>query len=240
MYLKDEVIVFNTILYKEKSLILNTYSKLSGTKSFFLSQSEGKSKRKDRNNYQPFSVLELVSSNKTKGSLPKVTESKNIHLFLSIRSSIGKNAMSFLLCEILSKCIQEEEHNLSLYEFIEEKIITLETCQNSFANFHLHFICQLTKHLGICPNRNGFDDYFDIKEGVFTKEIPPHHHYLKTQETRLFLQLLFEPWESVQNIKLSGGKRSYLLGELLKYFQYHVPGFEQPKSLAILNEVFQC
>jgi len=236
---KDEVIVLNVIQYKEKNFILNTYSKDSGAKSFFLTKSGAKSKRKDRNNYQPFSILELVSNRRSKGSLPKITESRNIHLLINLRTDIGKSAVAFLLCEIIFKSIKEEESNLELYSYLENQIVTLDECEGSHANFHLHFIAQLTKHLGICPNPDEDNNFFDIKEGEFCKNLPHHSNHLKIEETKLFLRFLFEPWIDVQDIKLSGSKRSYLLGEILKYYQYHVPGFEQPKSLDILNEVFR-
>jgi DNA repair protein RecO (recombination protein O) len=239
MITKNHVIILNTISYKENNLIIKTLSKQDGIKTFFLSRPTGKSKRKDRNNYQVFSMLELVSKTNSKSNLPKITESKNLHLLLNLRTDVGKNAVAFLLAETLSKCVQEEESNPPLFDFISSKIITLDTCSNSYANFHLHFIAQLTKYLGICPNPNEHNNFFDIKEGEFCKNLPHHSNHLKIEETKLFLRFLFEPWSDVQDIKLSGSKRSYLLGEILKYYQYHVPGFEQPKSLDILNEVFR-
>lgn len=236
---KNHVIVLNIISYKENNLIVKTLSKQDGIKTFFLSRPSGKSKRKDRNNYQVFSMLEVVSKTSSKSSLPRITESKNLHLLLSLRTDVGKNAMAFLLAETLSKCVQEEEPNSLLYDFITSKIIVLDKCSSSFANFHLHFICQLTKHLGICPvPNNDKSTLFDIKEGEFIKYKPSHPHFLNNQESQLFQRFLFDSWDEVQSIKLSGQKRSYLLTEILKYFQYHVPGFEQPKSLDILNDVF--
>ncbi|MFT6717112.1 MAG: DNA repair protein RecO (recombination protein O) [Saprospiraceae bacterium] len=240
MLLKDEVIILSTVRYKDKNLIIRAYAKKEGIQSFFTTVSSGKSKRKDRNNYQVFSILELVSKRSSKSGLPRITESKSLHLLLNLRTDVGKNAMAFLLCEVLSKCIQEEEANPSLYQFVEKQIIALDECTSSFANFHLYFISQLTKHLGICPSANNEKNVlFDIKEGEFTKHKPPHSHYLNALESNLFQHFLFDTWEQAQTIKLSGAKRSYLLGQILKYYQYHVPGFELPKSLEILNEVFR-
>ena len=240
MIVKNEVIILAIIQYKENNLVVKALSKQEGVKTFFLSRASGKSKKKNRNNYQVFSMLELVSKTNSKSGLPRITESKNLHLLLNIRTEIGKNAMAFLLAETLSKCIQEEEANPYLYQFVEQQILTLDQCRSSYSNFHLYFISQLTKHLGICPSAsNQKNTLFNIKDGEFTAYKPPHSHYLNVQESLLFERFLFEPWEQIQTIKLSGKKRSYLLGEILKYYQYHVPGFELPKSLEILNEVFQ-
>jgi DNA repair protein RecO (recombination protein O) len=239
MICKTEVIVLGLIPYKENNLIVKTLSKQYGIKTYFLSRSAAKSKRKERNNYQVFSLLEVVSKSNSKSNLSRITESKNLHLLLNLRTDVGKNAIAFLLAETLSKCVQEEEANQPLFDFVRSKIIALDQCTTSFANFHLHFICQLTKQLGICPAANNDKNtFFDIKEGEFTKYKPQHSHFLNTLESQMFQCFLFDSWEVVLDIKLSGQKRFYLLTEILKYFQYHVPGFEQPKSLEILNDVF--
>ena len=239
MVKKEEVIVLSSVLYKEKKLILKTLSKQEGIKTFFLNRGSGKSKKYKSSNYQVLSILEIISKSSSNSGMPTITESKHLHLLIGLRSDAIKNALSFLLAETLSKCIQEETANLPLYQFIENNVLLLDQDQKPHANFHLYFISHLTKYLGIAPISTRNDKaFFDLKEGHFTSEMPDHPLHLNTEESEFFQDFMFSSWEQVKYIKLSGAKRSLLLTQLLKYYQYHLPGFELPKSLEVLNEVF--
>ena len=239
MLLKDEVIVLSTIRYKDKNLIVKAYSKTGGMQSFFTSVSTGKGKTKSRNNFQAFSLLELVYKKDSNSNLSRITESKNLELLLELRTNVGKNAIAFLLAEIYAKCIQEEEGNEELYYFLHNQVLTLNNTQSNFSNFHLYSLAQLTKQLGICPAYKNDFHFFDIKEGLFCDHRPAHLNYLDHESASLFQQFLMSSWEEAQRIKMNGTKRSEFLNELLKYYQYHVPSFQKPKSLDILEEVFQ-
>lgn len=238
MLIKDEVIVLGLVRYKEKNLILKCFSKSHGIQSFFTTLSSGKSKHK--NYYQAFSILELVYKKDNKSELLRIKENKNIHLLLGLRSSVSKNAMAFLLAEVIGKCIREEESNEALYSFIESQILLLDSCEKHYANFHLYCLVQLSKYIGINPSYKNNFCCFDIKEGVFAESIPLHPHYLGKENAVLLQQLLLLTWEEVQEIKLNGNHRSQFLHELIQYYQYHVPGFQVPKSLEILEEVFHA
>lgn len=239
MLLKDQVIVIGIIPYKEKNLILKTYSKNSGIQSFFVSRpAVSKSKSRSKNNYQLFSILEVIYRQDGKTNLPRIKEHKHLHVLLSVQTEVTKGTMVFLLCEILLKSIKEEEANPNLYEFILHQILNLENCPVNFANLHLHFIAQLTLHLGIAPAPGIEQTYFDLEEGLFCDLIPKHPHYLNQKDTQLLQYLLYKDWDEIRKLKLNGERRSNFLMELLKYYQYHIPGFELPKSLSILNEMF--
>ena len=123
MLKKDEVIVLGIVPYKEQNLVLKTYSKELGIKSFFLSKS--KTTKGQKNNFFVFSLLDITYQEGKNHALAKVLESKIRIPLMDIRFNIQKTAMALLLSEILGKCIREEEANLNLYDFLEQQILNL-------------------------------------------------------------------------------------------------------------------
>lgn len=240
MVLKTEAIILGIVKYKDKNLIIKAYTKEQGLQSFFTTLSSGKSKNKSKNNYQAFSILEIVYRKDNKSNLLRIKESRNVHLLLELRTNIHKNAIAFLLAEVFGKCILEEEENPQLYSFIEQQIIALNDCNTAYSNFHIYSLVQFTKQLGIQPEYKNHFKYFDIKEGAFVASIPFHSHFMEQESAELLQQLLILPWEDAKKITLNGNKRTEFLTELLKYYQYHVPGFQTPLSLEVLSDVFHA
>ena len=52
---------------------------------------------------------------------------------------------------------------------------------------------------------------------------------------RAFLNVNFN---DMQRVKLSGEQRADFLRMLLQYYELHIEGFRKPKSLTVLNEIF--
>lgn len=238
MIQKDNAIILSIIKYKDKNLIIRAFTEKNGIKSFITTLSSARKKGSSNNNYQIFSILEVVYQTNAKSGLHRIKESKNIHLLIDIRVNVYKSAITFLLAEIFNKSIQEEEKNVNLYTFLESQILLLNNCIGSFTNFHLYSISQLTKQIGLCPVNKGRFLYFNINEGEFTTAIPTNSYYLETAEASLFQKLLDLPWEETRKIPMTGESRTAFLLQLLKYYKYHLPGFKRPKSLDVLIETF--
>ncbi len=238
MVQKDNVIILSVVKYKDKNLIIRGFTQNEGIKSFITTLSSARKKASSNNNYQIFSILEVVYQTNSKSNLHRIKESKNIHLLIDIRVNVYKSAITFLLAEIFNKCIQEEEENVKLFTFLETQILLLNNCVGSFTNFHLYSLCQRTKQIGLCPENKKYFRYFNINEGEFTASIPTNSYYLETEEASLFQQLLDLPWEDTRQIPMSGERRTAFLLQLLKYYEYHLPGFKKPKSLDVLIETF--
>lgn len=234
---KDEVIVLGIVPYKEQNLILKTYSKGHGIITFFVPKS--KSTKAAKNNFTTFSLLDLIYEDNKKDSLPKLLESKIKYPLLDIRFTIQKSTIALLLAEILGKCIREEEANSELYQFLEEQILCLENSKEKYANFYLHFLCKLMYHLGFGPAITS-GKFFDVVEGTFLPTTPSHFHFFSEQDSLFLKQFLLSTWEESQAIQLNGAKRIDLLQQILNYYKLHLGGFENPKSLAIITDIFQA
>jgi len=145
--------------------------------------------------------------------------------------------MTLFLAEILSNSIYEEEQNEDLFQYLEAAFQWLDT-NDKISNFHLYFLLKLTQYLGFYPDTKNSDaKCFDLLEGEFTNT--PSINPILTDENLIFFKtFLGTNFDAIQSIKMSKKNRQELLQSLVMYFELHLQGFRKPKSLAVLNEVF--
>jgi DNA repair protein RecO (recombination protein O) len=61
---------------------------------------------------------------------------------------------------------------------------------------------------------------------------------LRGENIYYFKTLLGINFDAIHNVKMKKTNRQELLKSLILYFELHLQGFRKPKSLAVLNEVF--
>lgn len=143
------------------------------------------------------------------------------------------------LNEVLYKSVKQQSADEHLFNFIFHAIELLDQQTAGIANFHLIFLVRLSRYLGFYPDRNKPDgaDYFDMKDGVFTKYKPETWNYLSPPHTGNFYQLLRVGFEDMNDINLKNDERRYLLSKILEYYGMHVEGFGNIRSHEVLEEV---
>jgi DNA repair protein RecO (recombination protein O) len=96
----------------------------------------------------------------------------------------------------------------------------------------------LTRFLGFYPDVYQIDKpYFDLLEGEFTavESLTP---MLRGENIYYFKTLLGTNFDAIDTVKMKKNNRQELLKSLILYFELHLQGFRKPKSLAVLNDVF--
>jgi len=141
------------------------------------------------------------------------------------------------LSEILTNCIQEEEENSALFTYLETAFIWLDV-HEKIANFHLLFLLNLTRFLGFYPDTSEINKKgFDLIEGNLTnsihkKNVVSGNHFYQ------FKKLLGIDFDAIDKVSFSKQERHSILQMIIQYFQLHLDGFKNPKSLEILEAVF--
>lgn len=238
MLVKTNAIVLSKIKYGDNDIIVKCYTKNRGIVSYLL---RGVLKSKRSNSkiayYQPLSQLEIEENYRANQSLHYITDVKLSVPYQSMHTNIIKGAVVMFLSEVLTSTLKEEEANLSLYEFLETTLEWLDH-EADFANFHLLFLLELSKHLGFYPDTSKSDfPYFNLSSGTF--ELKPHTPYtISGENLTLIKQLLEIKFDALNTVKLHSKQRQSLLNLLLIYFELHLSDFKKPKSLQIFNEVF--
>lgn len=236
---KTKAIVVKTTKYSESSIILKAFTETFGMRTYMV---RGVRKRKSKTPmslFQPLSILDMVVYEKEGRDIQNVKEVKAHLLYKSIPYEIKKSSMTIFLNEVILKSIREEEKNLNIFEFIYQSLLFLDEIDNNYQNFHLWFMTHFTRFLGF-KNASNYDaqkqNIFDLQEGRFCSIPLPDSISIQPP--------LSQKFHEIQNDKQFGSsvifdrtKRMNLLLKLQQYYQFHLPGFSDLKSLGILMEV---
>lgn len=238
MQVTTKGIVFSSLKYGDTSLIVKIYTASDGLKSYLLKGVLNSRKGKLKAAYfQPLTQLEIVAVHKNKGTLERILEVKTGYHYQTLHVEMTKNAMVLFLAEMLINSIHEEESNKELFKFLEASLQWLDT-HDKIANFHLFFLLELTKYLGFYPDtKNSSSPCFNLLDGGFT-ELASDNAQIMGENLIFFKLLLGTNFDAIHSITMKKTNRQELLRSLVLYFEMHLQGFRKPRSLAILNEVF--
>ena len=143
-----------------------------------------------------------------------------VHVGLNgIRNNLFKNTMNLFLSEVLLRTVKDGQAEEGLYPWCVRSILTLDTLQSDFSNFHIRFLLEFAGALGFSPT---FEDIAPFAE--------KHLHQLKPFLTSDFSASMLLP--------LRGEERNALCEDLLRYLEYHTESTIHIQSLAVLREVF--
>tara|TARA_R110002126_G_scaffold130350_3_gene273631 strand:+ start:1880 stop:2608 length:729 start_codon:yes stop_codon:yes gene_type:complete len=238
MQVTTKAIVFSAIKYGDTSLIVKAYTASDGIKSYLLRGVLASKKGKLKSAYfQPLTQLEIVANHKNKGTLETIKEAKVFYHYQTLYADMAKNAMTLFLAELLGNSIREEEQNEDLFEYLIASLQWLDM-NKDVANFHLYFMLSLTRFLGFYPDVYQIDKpYFDLLEGEFVA-VESLNPILRGENIYYFKTFLGINFDAMHTVKMKKTNRQELLKSLILYFELHLQGFRKPKSLAVLNEVF--
>ena len=237
MLVTTPAIVISALKYGEADLIVKCFTQSNGLKSYLLRRILKSKKGKLRTAmFQPATQLEIVAVHKDKGTLESIRDAKVLHSYTTLHTDIYKTSIVLFLAEMLKNSIQEEEENKELYTFLENAFLWLDRNEHS-ANFHLFFILELTRYLGFYPDTSTSSlPHFNMLTGNFeyTETI-----YSITEDNLFILNsLLGIDFDALNTIKLNKTRRAAFVNMVIGYYELHLHGFKKPKSLTILNSLF--
>jgi DNA repair protein RecO (recombination protein O) len=229
-------IVFHQVKYSETSIIVKIYTEQFGLQSYIIRGIRNKKSLIKPALLQHLTLVEMVVYHKEKKDIQHIKEIKIAYPFKSIPFDIRKSSVIIFLNEVLYHVIREQEPNRSLFEFLYNSIVTLDVTEKGVADFHLHFLMQLTKHVGFFPKNNFSEEnsVFDLQEGVFTPSSTTSDISIPRPFSEYFARLI-DAREDMINI--SSLHRPILLGYLIRYYKVHIPGIKEIKSHHILQSV---
>ncbi len=237
MHVSTKAIVLSKIRYNDHDLIVKCYTESYGVKSYLLKNILKSKKGKLKAAYfQVFSLLEIEAEHKDNRSLQFIKDVKLSYKTESIHTIIIKSAIVLFLAEITSNILKEEEQNLELYNYIETSVLWFDQ-HKTYSNFHFLYLIELTKYLGFYPEIDPNASYFNLLEGKF-EDTDNGIYSVSGEKLTLLKTLLGIKFDGYKNLRMSSLKKREFLSMILLYFKLHLDGFKEPKSLAILNQVF--
>lgn len=238
MFITTKAIVLSKLKYRDNDLIVKCYTQKDGLVSYLLRGVFKTKKGQAKLAYfQLLSQLEIVTDYKSKRNLQYIKELKINYLYESLHTHVLKSAIVMFLAEVLSSSLQEEEQNDTLFHYIEAALQWLDA-HDSFSNFHLLFLLNLSKHLGFYPDTTNQDaPYFDLSAGEFQSQ-KSSKYAISGENLMLLKQFLGTSFDALEEVRINSKQRQGFLSLVLLYFELHLGSFKKPKSLQIFNEVF--
>lgn len=236
MIVKTEAIVISSIKYGDTSRILKCYTRSSGIKSFI---AKGVYSKRNKTNpmFLQLNQLEMIYEDRISHKLINLNNCRQLHHFLSIQGNREKTAITLFLSEILNMVLKEEEHNPQLFDFISSSFQLFDSKGSAYSDFHLWFLLNLTTYLGFYPNLKQDSGYFDLLNGVSTIELPSGI-YITGEKLKLFNQLRQLCFSNQTENCFNQNQRKELIDLILRYYELHHPDFKWPKSLEVLQTIF--
>ena len=233
-----KAIVISAFKYGDTSLIVKCFTLKDGIRSYMirgvLKSRKGKLKAAY---FQPLTQLKIEANHNNKNTLNSIKEAQVIHPYEHIYTSVIKQSIVLFLSETLSNIIKEEEENSVLYEYIETALVWLDT-HDSITNFHLLFLLNLSRFLGFYPDLSQSDKpAFNLLEGNFT-DATYEKLIITGHELILFKKLLGINFDEIHTISYNKNERQIILRIIIRYFELHLESFKKPKSLDVLETVF--
>jgi len=221
MHKKTRGIVLHTIKYGDSSIISHIYTRDFGRQSYIVNGVRSKKSKFHYNNFQPLTILDLQVDHKATRELQRLREISIAHPFHHVHTDIVKNTIALFIGELLYRCLREVEENHPLFDYLENAIQMLDYCDEGCVNFHLVFLVQFTRFLGIYPGNNQELDNYQPKDS----EIIMH-------------DLLKYKLKDLRLLKISNSTRNSLVNAMVDYYYYHLEGMGKLHSLQVLREVF--
>jgi len=236
---KTRGIVFKTTDYGETSVIVQVFTEKFGLQSYIINGVKKPKAKISRNMLQPLHLLDMVVYHKNTGQVQRVSELRNSPQLQTIPYDVIKSSLVIFLNEVLYKAVRQQTADENMFDFIFNAIEWLDNQSEGLANFHLLFLSRLTRYLGFYPEQIAAAgmDFFDMKNGVFSRYKPEGFYYLSPPHTQNFSALLQCTFENLGGLNFSNDERRYLLNKLLEYYALHVEGFGNIKSHDVLEDV---
>jgi DNA repair protein RecO (recombination protein O) len=236
---KTRGIVFKTTDYSESSVVVQIFTEKFGLQSYIINGAKKPKAKISRNMLQPLHLVDMVVYHKSNGNVQRIAELKNVPVLQTIPYDIIKSCVAMFLNEVLYKAVKQQTPDEAIFDFIFNSIELLDHKTHGLANFHLLFLVQLTRYLGFYPHGGlmAGADFFDMKNGVFSKNKPDSVSYLSPPHTKNFYTLLQSNFGNIDEVKLTNDERRYLINKLLEYYAMHIEGFGNIRSHEVLEEV---
>lgn len=236
---KTTGIVLHSIRYGETSVIAKVFTRELGIQSCLVPGVRKTRARVKFNLFQPLTPVDLVIYSKERGGMSRVREISCQVPLKTIPYDILKSSIAMFLSEIMARSFREQDANFELFDFILDAVRILDGYPGRISDFHLVFLLQLSRFLGFQP-RNNYDErhgYFNLREGMYDRFYENEDVCLDREMSGIFHRTGLTALDELEQLHIPASMRRTLLLKILAYYQYHMHGLGEIKSLPVLEAV---
>lgn len=239
MQIKTKTIILRVVKYGESQLIIDALTESHGRLSFIQRVPKTSRSRVPKQLFRPMAVLQVAFDYRQRQRLQRITDAQMAFPMASLLFDARKFTVAMFLAEFTCLCTRAEQQDSALFAFVENSVRWLDLCERDFANFHIIYMVHLARYVGFAPDLSGGEgDYFDLRAGCFVPVVPTHRDWLLPDDGRRLRLLLRLRYGSMHVLRLSHDERNRMIDAIVQFYRLHLPDFPEPRSLAVLREVF--
>ena len=219
MKYKSRAIALSYIKQGEGSIIARIFTEEKGLQSFIVKGVRAKNAKKKLGLFQPLQLLSINATYLTKNSLQYISEIALEHSQIFDGINMKKNLLSIFVAEVIAKVLLETEKDKTLFKFIWDLRIDLNSLEKINPNFPLIFLIRLSEYLGFSPSKEEVNGvYFNMELGGFTNNNQQLKYYIE-KDNSIYLRELLEN----KDINIPYQNRNQILLHLIQYYklQHH-------------------
>ncbi len=233
---ETRIIVLHLTKYGDRSQVVQALDAERGRTGFFL-RGAGKG-RGAQGQYHSLSILDVTATG-GKGDLEYLKEAERPYPLTAIRTDPYKSAMALFIGELLYRGVQDGAMDPELFNYLENEIVALNAQEGSVANFHLCFLVDFCRTLGLRPKDNYGPD-MPLFQPV-TAEFAPEDTIAEVwerEDSRLLHQILTLSREEAMALPLNRERRGVFAQKMVEYLSYHLSLNLNIRSLKVLHDLF--
>lgn len=235
-------IILSKKQFKDENFIVSAYTEKFGRVNYSVYGAHSRQGGRKLAFLQPMSVVTIMADYRPKRDLQVLRDVSCSTPLMSLLADPVKNTMAMFLAEFLTHALRTNEEDRFLYLFLRDSILWLDlTPSDKIGNFHISFLVRLSVFLGFTPNLGPEQSdmlYFDLLNSEYMRYARPNADLIDPEEQHFLRKLLRINYRNMHLFLFSRDERSNLLNRIIRYYQIHIHGFGQLKSVDVLREVF--
>lgn len=232
------LVALRTTKYSDTQTILTAYSRELGRVSLAMPAGKGKSSARMKALAMPLSVIECVSEPRPGREILSMRQVQQGVALKSLHSDPVKQMIAMFLSEVLAVTLQGGDPDEAMFDFLVACIEVLDKADAAgTANFHICFLFNLARHLGIEPDASTYTEgsVFDMADGRWRRSMPLHRNFLATADSEIAYRLSRMTFSNMHRFRFNRRERNAIVDGILGYYSLHYVLMRHLRSLDILR-----
>lgn len=232
------LVALRTTKYSDTQTILTAYSRERGRVSLALPAGSGKAAARMRALTMPLGLIECVSDVRPGREILPMRQVARECALATLHTDPVKQMMAMFLSEVLAVTLQSGDADEGLFDFLVASVKVLDGADvKQTANFHICFLFNLARHLGIEPDVATYakGSVFDMADGRWRETPPLHRHYLMKDDAEAAWRLSRMTYGNMHRFRFNRAQRNAVVDTVLEYYSMHYTSMRHLRSLDILR-----
>ena len=236
MFITTKGIVLRTYPFRDNKLIAKIFTQSDGLVSFVIKKNKSQSMLSEL-----LTMAEITYKKPKTSSLVYIKECQADYIYKSLTTNSCKIECSIVLCEILNKCVNEQ--NLLLYSFITDGLKYLDESNPMPVSFNSFFLIKFCEVMGIKPldpgikNRNQM--FLNMAEGHYVEKETSGKEgfFVPSIESLEIYNLSCLDFSNLKHYAAPYHVNASVFNYLVSYISIHLADLTKLNSIKVLNEI---